>query len=219
MYHWVSDKSFLKDAYFCCSDLVNQLVQNLKNYDIYAAMNVVGSKSRNMITQNENKKIDFDFNLLIENASPRTNAEKLKTTIQTAFNDVLRKNDLHDCEDSTSALTTKSMHFPKGNRTEFSIDVCIVVSDSFGNLYRLIHSKTGIVNLDQWYWNQVPNSYELHKKEAYIKQNPSNWLIVREKYLHKKNLYLTRNDHNHPSFICYVESINEVYNELQNKWL
>ena len=47
---------------------MNQLVQNLKHYGVDASMNVVGSKKRNMITQNEKEDIDFDFNLLIENA-------------------------------------------------------------------------------------------------------------------------------------------------------
>ena len=37
------------------------------------------------------------------------------------------------------------------------------------------------------------------------------WEEVRQCYLDKKNLYLKRNDNNHPSFICYIEAVNEVY--------
>mgnify|MGYP001678669292 CR=1 FL=1 len=36
MYHWVEDKDFLTRAYHDCADLVNQLVQELKNYGIDA---------------------------------------------------------------------------------------------------------------------------------------------------------------------------------------
>lgn len=213
MYHWVEDKEFLKRSYSFCADIVNQLVQNLKHYGIYASMNVVGSKKRNMITQNENEDIDFDFNLLIENADDFRDAKALKHDIQTAFNEVLSDNDLEDCEDSTSALTTKPIHFFKGNKTYFSIDVCIVKLDRYGQLHRLIHQKTGIVAWDQWYWNQVPNSQELWKKEEALK--PDYWQYVRQAYIDHKNMYLQRNDYNHPSFICYIEAVNEVYDKVR----
>ena len=164
MYHWVEDKDFLTRAYHDCADLVNQLVQELKNYGIDARMNVVGSKKRNMITQNGNQPIDFDFNLLIENSNDFPNERDLKEDIREAFNEVLSVNGWDDCDDSTSALTTKQMVFKKGNKTPFSIDVCIVKQDCYG-LHRLIHRKTGIVAYDQWYWNLVPNSQDLWEKE------------------------------------------------------
>ena len=31
-------------------------------------------------------------------------------------------------------------------------------------------------------------------------------------YLNIKNRYLRQNDHDHPSFICYIEAVNNVYN-------
>ena len=40
------------------------------------------------------------------------------------------------------------------------------------------------------------------------------WEEVREKYLDKKNMYLKRNDHYHPSFVCYIEAVNEIYSKL-----
>ncbi len=30
-------------------------------------------------------------------------------------------------------------------------------------------------------------------------------------------MYLSRQDHNHPSFVVYVEAVNEVYNERFNR--
>ena len=213
MYHWVEDKDFLNRAYSDCADIVNQLVQELKKYDIEARMKVVGSKSRNMITQNEDEPIDFDFNLLIDNPDDYQTARDLKEDIREAFNEVLSSNGWEDCEDSTSSLTTKKMHFKKGNKTPFSIDVCIVKKDRYG-LHRLIHRKTGNVNFDQWYWNLVPNSRDLREKEEALK--PDYWMEVRETYLHKKNMYLSRPyDNDHPSFICYIEAVNEVYDKVQ----
>lgn len=208
MYHWVEDKDFLKRAYSECADIVNQLVQELEKHDIDAEMNVVGSKSRNMITQNEKEPIDFDFNLLVRNADEFYERD-LKEEIRKAFNVVLAKNEWDDCEDSTSALTTKKRVFKKGNRTPFSIDVCIVKEDMLG-LHRLIHQKTGIGAHGVCFWNLVSKSLELHEREKALK--PDYWEEVRETYLAKKNMYLRRPyDHSHPSFVCYVEAVNEVY--------
>lgn len=212
MYHWVEDKEFLKRAYGDSSDIVNQLVQELKNYGISARMNVVGSKKRNMITQNAKEPIDFDFNLLIDNPDYYPRARDLKEAVRKAFNQVLDANGWEDCDDSTSALTTKKMVYKKGNQTPFSIDVCIVKQDQFG-LYRLVHQKTGVVNMDQWYWNQVPDSKRLWEKEDALK--PYYWLEVREAYIQKKNLYLSRSDYDHPSFKCYIEAVNEIFEKVR----
>lgn len=214
MYHWVEDKDFLKRSYSLCADIVNQLVQNLKHYDVDASMNVVGSKKRNMITQNENENIDFDFNLLIRNANRFLDGRELKEKVRKAFNEVLCDNDMDDCQDSTSALTTGAIYFKQGNRTPFYIDVCIVKKDSYG-LHRLIHQKTGFVSMDQWLWNLVRDSGDLHKREDALK--PNYWSEVRDTYLDKKNMYLSRPyDHDHPSFICYIEAVNEVYDKVKH---
>lgn len=154
MYHWIEDKDFLKHAYNDCSDIVNQLVQELKNYEIRSRMKIVGSKSRNMVTQNASQAIDFDFNLLVENANDY-NAKDLKEYVRKAFNEVLSRNEWSDCQDSTSALTTECMHFTQGNRTEFYIDVCIVKQDQNG-LHRLIHEKTGYTWYDLTYGTLFP---------------------------------------------------------------
>ena len=37
------------------------------------------------------------------------------------------------------------------------------------------------------------------------------WKEVRDTYLDKKNMYLRRQDKNHPSFNIYIEAVNEVY--------
>lgn len=215
MYHWIEDQDFLQRAYSDCADIVNQLVQELKKYDIDAEMNVVGSKKRNMITQNEDLPIDFDFNILVNNPDDYSSARELKEDIKKAFDDVLERNGWNDCDDSTSVFTTKQMVFKKGNKTPFSIDVCIVKRDSYG-LHRLIRQKTGNILLDSFIWNLVPDSKELRNKEKVLKPNCVYWQEVRETYIDKKNMYLRRPyDHDHPSFICYIEAVNEVYEKVR----
>lgn len=101
-------------------------------------------------------------------------------------------------------------------------------------MYRLIHKKTGNTNVNniayaasiyaglvtrrpvnEYYWNMAPNSRNIKFKVDYIKSN-GKWKLVREQYKGIKNRYLTQNDHNHPSFICYIEAVNNVYNSRKH---
>ena len=116
-----------------------------------------------------------------------------------------------DCEDSTSSLTTGKIHFVKGNPTEFSMDVCIVCRDTEEHFHRLIHQKTGFTYWDRYYWNEAPHSAGIQEKAKYIKKR-GKWELVRTQYLDIKNRYLRQGDHDHPSVICYIEAVNNVYN-------
>ncbi|MBR5637724.1 MAG: hypothetical protein IKW81_12420 [Pseudobutyrivibrio sp.] len=213
MYHYVEDKKFLHKSYSFSADIVNQLVQHLKHFDIETQMSLVGSGNRNMVTQNGNGPIDFDFNLIIEYAPDIRDCRYIKDTVMLAFNDVLDNKKLPNCKDSTSVITTREFHFTEGNQTGFSIDICIVYLDEDDNWYRLIHQKTGNVNFDRYYWNQGPNTREVWEREDFLKDN-NYWNEVRDTYLKKKNMYLCRHDNWHHSFNCYIEAINEVYSKV-----
>lgn len=216
MYHWIDDKEFLQNMRKLCSGIVNELVQAINNGSVLrVSAHLVGSGARNMETQNANEPIDLDYNLNILECYDfdiNRDATKIKEYIKTMFNAILNANEWSDCEDSTSALTTEKRHFTKGNKTEFKIDLAIVSEAKDGSWYRLIHRKTGFVSLDQWYWNEGPQSKGLMERVDWLKKNGC-WLEVRDTYLEKKNMYLTRNDYNHPSFNCYIEAVNEVYNK------
>ena len=214
MYKFIEDKDFLHRMRRFCSDIVNQLVQTINNeHFLTVQAHLIGSGAKNLITQNENEPIDLDYNLVIINSTSNINdCKKIKEYIKEKFNYVLENNDLYNCNDSKSCLSTKKIHFEGGNPTEFSIDIAIVCEDQSGTWYRLIHEKTGNVNRDHWIWNPSPNSKGLNKKVAFLKDN-NLWNKVRNTYLNKKNMYLTRNDNEHPSFICYIESVNEVYSK------
>ena len=212
MYHYIEDKEFLKNLRSVCSDIVNQLVQQINNDgELLVEAHLVGSGARNMVTQNANGPVDLDYNLCIINTygMNSNNGRCLKEYIRQHFNIVLYRNDWRDCKDSTSALTTEKRHFKKGNQTEFSIDLAIV--REYNNRWqRLIHQKTGLTHLDQWIWNEAPHSNGLSKRVNTLKRN-NLWLEVHEVYLRKKNAYLCNQDPHHPSFIAYIEAVNEVY--------
>lgn len=212
MYHFIEDKEFLKKLRSICSDLINQLVMAINNegeMDVRAYL--VGSGARNLETQNANQPVDLDYNLeIVDSVSFDINdGRSIKQYVTKKFNEILSKNGWGDWQDSTSCLTTEHRVFKEGNKTPFSIDLAIVCGDE-RQWFRLIHKKTGFVDGDQWYWNQVPNSSKLAKKANSLKAN-NLWNEVRETYLKKKNMYLQRGDQGHPSFICYIEAVNEVY--------
>ena len=213
MYRYVTDKEFLKKSYSMCADLVNQLVQELKSYGIQAKMSTVGSKKRGLITQYGREPIDYDFNLWVSSAEEfdiQREPKRLKQEVIEAFDFVLSKNGWEDCEDSTSAITTKKHQLGGSSRIPFKIDICMVRESWQGTWYRLIHKKTGYTWADQYYWSQGPSIAGIKEKERFLK--PDYWEEVREVYLQKKNMYLERQEmDNHPSYNCYIEAINEVY--------
>lgn len=79
-----------------------------------------------------------------------------------------------------------------------------------------IHNKNVYaLGWDQYTWNEVPNSHQVKDRADELKK-AGLWQKVRDRYLEKKNMYLFRQNHDHPSFVVYVESVNEVYNKYFN---
>ena len=214
MYHYIQDKEFLKRLKGTCSDIVNQLVQSINNDSVMTVKAcLVGSGAKNLITQNENEPIDLDYNLCIVSTKSinMLDSRAIKEYIRKQFNKVLSSNGWGDCQYSTSAFTTEKRVFKKGNQTAFKIDIAITCK-YLNNWQRLIHQKTGLVILDGYYWNEVKDSGRLEEKVRALKSEDL-WDEVRDTYLEKKNFYLCKNDHNHPSFIVYVETVNQIYNK------
>lgn len=212
MFDYVEDKEFLSRIRNLCGGIMQDFCHYLKeDYDIGAIFYLVGSGARNLIVQNALLPIDLDYNLEIVRCEDYEDCSMIKECARKSFNKALSKHGWGDCEDSTSSLTTKKRHFMKGNPTEFSMDVCIVCRDTKEHFYRLIHEKTGPIYRDRYYWNEAPHSVRIQEKVKYIKKR-GKWELVRKQYLNIKNRYLRQNDHNHPSFICYIEAVNNVYN-------
>ena len=110
MYHYISDKQFLKQMHRVCADILNQLVQRINNDDVLEVNAfTVGSFPKHLVTQNGDKPIDIDYNLcIIDTFQVNINdGKKIKEYIRKQFNIVLKRNGWSDCMDSTSVLTTE----------------------------------------------------------------------------------------------------------------
>lgn len=215
MYHFVADKEFLGLMKRDCSDTVNRLVQRINNDDfLRVRMEMVGSGAKNLITQNASEPVDLDYNLIIIEGikGDINNGRRIKDYVKKIFDEVLSEKNMGASDDSTACLSTKYYYFKKcKNKTEFKIDVAIVY-ESYLGLNKLIHRKTGYLRNDSWTWELVPDTCKISDKVKKLKERGL-WLEVREIYLSKKNMYLKRNDYFHPSFVCYIETINEIYNK------
>ena len=201
-----------------CSDVLKETCELLKEKGISAQFSLIGSGARNMITRNGEGPYDLDYNLLIMKAEERywNDLRLLKETVRNALNRAERNEFFSDAQDSTSCLTAL-LHFKDTPNVEFSFDVAITTKNKNGNYMRLIHNKNVYaLGLDQYTWNEVPRSHQVKDKADELKE-AGLWQEVRDRYLEIKNMYLSWQDRNHPSFVVYVEAVNEVYNRYFNR--
>ena len=217
MYQYVEDREFLSRIRTEAGEILQDLCHNLKvDHDIGARFFMVGSGARRLITRNANQPVDLDYNLEIVRCEDFDDCRYLKECVRKSFDKALRARGCYwgNCQDSTSVLTAKRQLYSLTDPVRYAIDVCIVMQDD-GHYHRLIHKKTGWVCNDEYYWNIAPHSRDLKKKADYIRKR-GKWELVRDQYLRLKNHYLTQNDHDHPSFICYIEAVNNVYNSRKH---
>ncbi len=190
----------------------------MNNYGIECDVYLIGSGAKNLVTKNGNEPFDLDYNLLLQtypddwNINNSESLKWLKDTIRIELNKILGDSFFRDAQDSTSVLTARLFFKTDPKKIEFSFDLAILVENRQGNYCRLIHEKKFP---ERFYWNEIPNSHNVEEKVAELKEYGW-WEDVREKYLALKNLYLSRQDYTHPSFIVYVEAVNQIYNEFEN---
>ena len=194
-----------------CSRILKKTCELLKAKGISAQFSLVGSGARNMITRDGDGPYDLDYNLLVMKADDEyRDLRLLKDTIRSTLNKVVGGKFFSDAQDSTSCLTAL-LHFGKTSNIKFSFDVAIIKKNPNGNYMRLVHNKPW----NQYTWNEVPRSHQVKDRADELKE-AGLWQAVRDRYLEKKNMYLSWQDHNHPSFVVYVEAVNEVYNKYFN---
>ena len=185
----------------------------LKEKGISAQFTLVGSGARNMVTRNGDGPFDLDYNLEIIKASEEywSDLRHLKDTIRILLDKAEKLNCFSESQDSTSCLTAL-LHFKDDPTVKFKFDIAIVSRNSKGKLCRLIHSKNAWgYGKDQYVWNEIPDSHDIAQKARRLKAEGL-WLTVRDQYIDRKNMYLSRRwDKDHPSFIAYIETVNELY--------
>ncbi len=215
MYVFVTDKQFLISARCECVSILDELVIELRKIGIRTQYFLIGSGAHNMVSRNGKGPVDLDYNLKILDDIEPIFPRGLKENTRIKLNEVLRRNGYPDAKDSTSVLKVIFPHSLYPNYPHFSMDLGIVRQNNDGSWSRLKHYKTGYVEDDQYEWDKAPDSDKIREKTKEIKMIVGGWERVREQYLYLKNHYLKRDEqYHHPSFICYIEAVNNVFNEL-----
>lgn len=211
----IVDKAECRKYRSDCSVMLKKVCSLLKEKGISAQFALVGSGARNMVTRNGDGPFDLDYNLEIVKAPEEywSDLRHLKDTIRALLDRAASLKCFSESQDSTSCLTAL-LHFKDEPKIEFSFDVAIVTKNSKGNFCRLIHNKNVLgFGEDQYVWNEIPDSRDVAQKAKRIKSEGL-WLDVRDRYIERKNMYLSRQrDKDHPSFVVYVEVVNETYFE------
>lgn len=198
-----------------CSRTLKGTRSLLMEESIVTQFTLIGSGAKNMITRNGDGPFDLDYNLEIIKAPSFywNDLQHLKNIVRITLDRAAKSFHFSESQDSTSCLTAL-LHFKDETAVDFHFDVAITAKNSDGTLCRLIHNKNAWgLGFDQYVWNEVPNSHDVSEKVAQIKSSGS-WLEVRDRYIHLKNLYLScPRDKDHPSFVVYIEAVNQIYNQ------
>ena len=121
MYNYFEDKQLLRKIQSNCSEIVKEVEEELRNQGLNSQVFLIGSGGRNMVMQNGNGPIDFDYNLNILDCDDFSDCRYIKETVRKAFNKVMRNRGLSDVSDSTIPLTTKPIYFTGNPDIEFSL--------------------------------------------------------------------------------------------------
>ncbi len=160
-----------------------------------------GSVAKKLVTQN-NGHFDLDFNLEIRKAQGYSDKDLKNLIIRILNTKILQNNKYSHCKDSTSSIT---FHHKD---EKVSIDIGILKRNKKNELERLIHDKKS----DEYKWNLIKNSEDIENKAKKLRKEKKLQNEIRKLYLKKKN----NNTHSSPSFIIYIEVINELYNKHYN---
>lgn len=208
MYEYVTKREVARYR-ACCSDILNRLKMKLeKGYGIKAYVTLIGSGAKNMVTRNGKGSFDLDYNLVLTSIPQKYEKSPalLKNHIRETLNSMVDKR-FRPGKDSTSSIKY-IVHAKDGTTVVFSFDVALIREDGGGS--KLIHDKKQGVFI----WNQIRDSGDLDKKVALIKKRGC-WKSVRDGYLDLKNEYLSDGDRNHPSFVVYIQAVNQVYQTIR----
>lgn len=182
-----------------------------KKYNTTFQYKLIGSAGRHLVTKikNGNKGYDFDYNLILQKSDLWNNPKKLKKQFVDAFCEAIKGTPYSFPEDSTSSITIKVID-KKNSKIIRSCDLAIIYyidDDEPDEGYKYLKNwKNG-----NYSFEQRKLSVNINAKLDEIKEYENGWNIVREEYIKLKN---RNKDTNKKSFILYMESINNVYNQL-----
>ncbi len=213
MYSYVEDKPFVTDAKRTALTILKQTVKLLLAQGLDCSARLLGVEGKELILQNgANNPVEVECLIEIEGSKnfDLNEGQRMKLLVMDELNIVLKPLLLPDCTSNSFNIIVPKLRFSQGNTDKaFNMVISIVHEDPDGSYGRLGRKPSAYTAIEQWSWVEIPNTIDLNYKLKKIKNKY--WNEVSSVYLRKKNAYLGRVNVNHPSFVCYAESINEVY--------
>lgn len=204
MYSFVEDKRELKEIREVCEQIIKSIQSSwLKEYFTFQ-FNLIGSGGVKLVTRNgSDGEYDLDYNLIIQKDKQNlfSNPKRIKEIFIEAFNDVNPNFGFKNAENSSSVITSKLVY---DNRLYFSFDVAILCEGYNGNYLKITQNK----KTSQYYWSEIKSSRNYKSKMNALKKLGV-WNEVRNLYLSKKNMHLSRQDEI-TSFSVLLETLNEL---------
>jgi hypothetical protein len=204
MYSFVEDKRELKEIREVCEQIIKSIQSSwLKEYFTFQ-FNLIGSGGVKLVTRNgSDGEYDLDYNLIIQKDKKNlfSNPKRIKEIFIEAFNDVNPNFGFKNAENSSSVITSKLVY---DNRLYFSFDVAILCEGYNGNYLKITQNK----KTSQYYWSEIKSSRNYKSKMNALKKLGV-WNEVRNLYLSKKNMHLSRQDEI-ASFSVLLETLNEL---------
>lgn len=204
MYSFVEDKRELKEIREVCEQIIKSIQSSwLKEYFTFQ-FNLIGSGGVKLVTRNGcDGEYDLDYNLIIQKDKQNlfSNPKRMKEIFIEAFNDVNPNFGFKNAENSSSVITSKLVY---DNRLYFSFDVAILCEGYNGNYLKITQNK----KTSQYYWSEIKSSRNYKSKMNALKKLGV-WNEVRNLYLSKKNMHLSRQDEI-ASFSVLLETLNEL---------
>lgn len=208
MYNYVTEEQIIhyKSLFQSILDRLREKLK--KDSEIEVRILLVGSGANNMVTRNGKGGFDLDYNLVLSSIPPEyVGAPQALKALVIKELDTLVPSGFSHGKDSTSAITYL-LHSPDKKRVEFKVDVALILAGKNG-YSRLVRDR----NTKRYIWNLIRKSGDLKPKLNAIKAAGCLNRLA-DIYQQKKNMYLSRQDHDHPSFVVYLEAVNELYQKL-----
>lgn len=208
MYNYVTEEQIIhyKSLFQSILDRLREKLK--KDSEIEVRILLVGSGANNMVTRNGKGGFDLDYNLVLSSIPPEYvgTPQALKALVIKELDTLVPSGFSHG-KDSTSAITYL-LHSPDKKRVEFKVDVALILAGKNG-YSRLVRDR----NTKRYIWNLIRKSGDLKPKLNAIKAAGCLNRLA-DIYQQKKNMYLSRQDQDHPSFVVYLEAVNELYQKL-----
>ena len=208
MYKYVPKKEASQYKRYCSNLLVSLRDSLKKEEKIIVTCQLIGSGAKNMVTRNGKGPFDLDYNLVLSSIPEEyaNNPGKVKEIVRLRLDALIKedKKNISPGKNSTSSITY-IFHSHGKKKVDFKLDIAIILEDK-KTAYRLIYDKPQ----NQYIWNELPHYAHLPEKVEWIKKSGKT-NDLRDDYLRLKNMYLERQDDNHPSFVVYAEAVEEVY--------